>query len=242
MIEKITLSPSKLSLLKECERCFFDTNVLGIKRPRGIFPSLPGGMDRMMKAYSNQYRGDLPPVLKGIVPGVLHPDGAKIKKWQYWRTAPRYFDAELNVEVYGAIDDMLIQPNKSVDPLDFKTKGSMPKTDGSEYYQLQMDIYNLLFASNGFKINNRAFLAYLWPNLAVDEVNYINHEKAPDEIVTIFKVKVFELKCDTDRAKETISRAVKILRGKRPKPSLTCEVCSYQDAKNELTKEHQKEI
>jgi hypothetical protein len=182
-------------------------------------------MDRMMKQYFSHYRGDLPPVVKGLVPGVLFKDAAKVKKWQYWKTAPRYSDEKLNVEVCGAIDDLLVQPDESVDPFDFKTKGSMPETDGSEYYQLQMDIYNLLFASNGFKINNRAFLAYMWPSLVADEVNYIDHKSAPDEMVTIFKVKVFELKCDIDRAKATIAKACEIMRGERPAINLECEYC-----------------
>lgn len=223
-MEKITLSPSKLNLLNDCTRCFYDQNALNIPRPRGIMPSLPGGMDRTMKKYFSNFRGELPPVINGLVPGVLYQDAAKLKKWQYWKTAPRYVDASLSVEVYGAIDDLLIQPDGSVDPFDFKTKGAMPETDGSEYYQLQMDIYNLLFASNGFKVNNRAFLGYLFP-LAV------NPAEQPADAMKIlpvnFGVCVFELKCSTERAKETIAKACEILRGPRPDPNPECEVCSF---------------
>jgi hypothetical protein len=45
------LSPSSLSLLKECPRCFWLQFNKGIRRPSTVFPSLPGGMDRILKAF-----------------------------------------------------------------------------------------------------------------------------------------------------------------------------------------------
>src|SRR3989338_5295800 len=60
-------SPSNLSLLKECKRCFWLQFNKNIKRPQGIFPSLPSGMDKILKAHFDSYRdkGELPPELKG---------------------------------------------------------------------------------------------------------------------------------------------------------------------------------
>ena len=49
MITTIKLSPSTINLFLECPRCFWFEKAKGIKRPRGIFPSLPGGMDRVIK-------------------------------------------------------------------------------------------------------------------------------------------------------------------------------------------------
>ncbi|HPN56143.1 MAG TPA: PD-(D/E)XK nuclease family protein [Candidatus Omnitrophota bacterium] len=224
---KFTLSPSKLNVLRECPRCFYDINMNGIARPRGPFPSLPGGIDIVMKKYLANYCGSLPPILTGEVPGKLYADAAKLKRWQFWRTAPMFEDKGLDVAVYGAIDNLLVQVDNSVDPLDVKTKGSEPKTDGSEYYQLQMDIYNLLFSVNGFKVNNRAFLLYLYPALACEEIKTIKEEMPADQIVMLFKRKVFEIKCSTDRARETIKTAVDILNGPRPESSPDCEYCNW---------------
>jgi len=42
-------SPSSLSLLKDCPRCFWLRFNRKINRPDSIFPSLPGGMDIMKK-------------------------------------------------------------------------------------------------------------------------------------------------------------------------------------------------
>ena len=41
----VTLSPSSLNLMKDCPRCFWVQFNKGIKRPNGIFPSLPSGID-----------------------------------------------------------------------------------------------------------------------------------------------------------------------------------------------------
>ena len=59
-------SPSSLSLLKDCSRCFWLNFNKEIKRPDSIFPSLPSGMDRVLKAHFDSFRDRklLPPELK----------------------------------------------------------------------------------------------------------------------------------------------------------------------------------
>jgi len=59
------LSPSSLNLMNECERCFWLDKHNVWKRPNGIFPSLPSGMDRILKTHFDKFRdkGLLPPEL-----------------------------------------------------------------------------------------------------------------------------------------------------------------------------------
>lgn len=45
----IKLSPSTISLFMECPRCFWLQFNKNIHRSRDIFPSLPGGMDGVIK-------------------------------------------------------------------------------------------------------------------------------------------------------------------------------------------------
>ena len=45
------LSPSTLNLMKECPRCFWLAQHKVWKRPAGIFPSLPSGMDKILKVH-----------------------------------------------------------------------------------------------------------------------------------------------------------------------------------------------
>ena len=60
------LSPSSLSLIKDCPRCFWLTNNKIWKRPSGIFPSLPSGMDKILKIHFDNFmeKNILPPELQ----------------------------------------------------------------------------------------------------------------------------------------------------------------------------------
>lgn len=61
------LSPSTLGLYKNCPRCFWLHINKGHKRPNGIFPSLPGGMDLVIKKYFDKYGDSLPLEIVGKV-------------------------------------------------------------------------------------------------------------------------------------------------------------------------------
>ena len=60
------LSPSSLNLMFECKRCFWLTQHKVWKRPASIFPSLPSGMDKILKIHFDKFRdrGEIPPELK----------------------------------------------------------------------------------------------------------------------------------------------------------------------------------
>jgi len=59
------LSPSTLNLMKECPRCFWLAQHKVWKRPSGIFPSLPSGMDKILKVHFDKFmeKGQMPPEL-----------------------------------------------------------------------------------------------------------------------------------------------------------------------------------
>lgn len=223
----IQLSPSKLNLMNECKRCFWDANVAKIARPRGIFPSLPGGMDSALKAYFDEFRGNLPPEIEGKVPGVLFANQAKLKQWRNWRTGLTYEDNTLGVKLIGALDDCLIDGDVYM-PFDYKTKGWVPKTDGSEYYQTQLDCYGLMLEANGHKTCGRAFLMYVWPESAQLGTD-------SEQMLINFGIQICELGCEPERAKETIREAIKLINGKRPAASPACEQCRYETLRRELS-------
>lgn len=62
-----TLSASRLTLFIECRRCFWLEHRAGIARPKTPFPTLPSGIDLVLKRRYDQYRaaGTLPPELDG---------------------------------------------------------------------------------------------------------------------------------------------------------------------------------
>ena len=64
MIYKI--SPSSLNLLEECPKCFWMYVVKKHGRPNGAFPSLPSGVDRLLKNRFDKFReiDELPPEIR----------------------------------------------------------------------------------------------------------------------------------------------------------------------------------
>ena len=129
----IRLSPTTgLNLYNDCQRCFWLQYRENITRPRGIFPSLPGGMDGVIKKYFDRFRGGLPPELDGKVEGTLIADQALLNRWRNWKTGLEYRDSARNAVLFGALDDCLVNASGQHVPLDYKTRGSAPRPGDSE--------------------------------------------------------------------------------------------------------------
>ena len=101
-------SPSSLSLLKDCPRCFWLHFNKGIKRPEGIFPSLPSGMDRVLKEHFDCFieKNQLPPELKELKDVKLFDDKEKLEEWRNNRKGIQWTDENGNV-FKGAVDNLL---------------------------------------------------------------------------------------------------------------------------------------
>mgnify|MGYP002354820650 CR=1 FL=1 len=213
----IRLSPSSLNLFFECSRCFWLQMNENIHRPRGIFPSLPGGMDLVIKDYFDKYRekNELPPELQGKIEGNLFYDHKLLDKWRNWRTGLEYTDENLGVTLFGALDDCL-QINDKCAPLDYKTRGSAPKDGDSEkYYGNQLDCYSLLLQENGYPVGEFGYLVYYYP------------EYVEENGTVVFNVKPIKLKIDPNRAKKTLRDAIKLLTEPIPPQHTECEYCIW---------------
>lgn len=221
----ISLSPSSgLALYKSCPKCFWLHYNANIKCPRGIFPSLPGGIDLVLKKRFDLFRGSLPPELAGKkIKGNLLKDHNLINRWRNWRTGLNYIDKKLNAKLFGALDDCLeltIGKKKYYVPLDYKTKGSAPRDGDSEiYYQTQLDCYGLFLKSNGYPIVDYALLLYYTPRLVKEEG-------------IVFDVHPVKVGIDTDRIKVLFEETVGVLRGEMPEASAECEYCNFVEDRN----------
>lgn len=218
MTKNFQVSPSGLSLFKDCPRCFWLEKVRGIKRPRGIFPSLPGGMDRVIKTYFDTFRAKrtLPPELrdsKDFQGLSLYEDHAQLERWRNWRTGLEYF--EDGRRLFGALDDLLLKGDRYI-PFDYKTKGSPANEEDSvKYYQTQLDCYALLLEANGFKTLGHGFLLYYSPREVGEHGN------------VAFEIQPIRIETNTERAKELFRKSAAIVEEPAPKASANCEYCGW---------------
>lgn len=216
-MQNLRLSPSGLNIFLDCHRCFWLERNKNIKRPRGIFPSLPGGMDSVIKVYFDKYRvkNDMPPEVKDKLPGKLFSNMGTIKRWRSWlQTDLSYEDKTINATLSGALDDCLTEDGFYI-PLDYKTRGSELIEDPRKYYQTQLDCYCLILDSSGFKTKGIAYLLYFWP-VEVFEKGMIQ-----------FKVESIRIETNIDSAKKIFRDAVTCLKQEIPSASPNCEYCNF---------------
>lgn len=214
---KLQLSPTALNLFLECRKCFWLEHAKGVHRPRGIFPSLPGGMDLLIKKYFDKYRNvqKLPPELDGKLDGVqLFLDQELLNKWRSWRSALAYEDSQTGAVLSGMLDDLGVK-NKLYAPLDYKTRGFDVKEGGESFYKNQMNCYGLLLRENGMKPAGYAYLLY-----------YIPKEVAENGSVR-FEVVPKKLDIDPDEALRVFREAVKLIGGTMPAHHSECEYCVW---------------
>ncbi len=203
------LSATTLRLFQECPRCFWLHVAKKIERPRGPFPSLPSGMDRVLKAYFESYRRrqELPPLVAKHLTGRLADTALTLG----------FNDAATQARLWGKLDDCLILPDGRLAPLDHKTRASAPEDESysAQYYQVQMDVYTLLLARNGHPTSGTAYLVYYFPQPG--EL----HRGVP------FGVAVHTLRTDPERAYRLFAGACRCLQGPLPEPAAACEYCRW---------------
>jgi len=194
--------------MEECPRCFWLTQHKVWKRPTGIFPSLPSGMDSILKNHFDKFmkKGVLPPELSdnGECKGCrLFDDIDKLKVWRNNLKGISWTDKEGNI-LHGAVDNLLVKGKKII-VLDYKTRGFPLKEDTAEHYQQQLNIYNYLLRKNGYETEDYAFLLF-----------YVPKEVAETGEV-IFDTQLIKMKIDVNEAEKYWKKGLKILESPCPK-------------------------
>ena len=200
--------------MKECPRCFWLDKHKVWKRPAGIFPSLPSGMDGILKTHFDKFRDKalLPPELcnnSHCENMELFNEPELMKSWRNNLKGIRWEDEDGNI-LFGAVDNILIKGKKLV-VLDYKTRGYALKEDTADHYQNQLDIYNFLLRKNGYETEDFAFLLFYVPKevLETGEV--------------IFDTELVKRKIDIKNAEKIWKKAIDLLNNDCP--SKCCEWC-----------------
>lgn len=216
-------SPSSLSLLKECPRCFWLQFNKGIKRPETIFPSLPSGMDGVLKNHFDNFmrKGLLPPELcqnKECTDLKLFDDENLLKVWRNNLKGVSWTDEKGNV-IHGAVDNILKKGNKLI-VLDYKTRGYPLKEDTHEHYQNQLDIYNFLLRKNNYETEDYAYLLFYHP------------VKANENGDVVFHTDLVKMNISIKNAERILKEALQVLEGEIPEPSNECGFCKWVEKCN----------
>ncbi len=218
-MEQIKLSPSSINLMLDCPRCFWLQIVKGVKRPSGPFPSLPSGMDKILKEHFDRFmeKGELPPELKedeNVKGCNLFDDREKLKLWRNNRKGLEYVDPETGIMLHGAVDNILVKGKKLI-VLDYKTRGFPLKEDTHEHYQSQMDLYNFLLRKNNHDTEDYTFLLFYYPKTVT----------GTGEV--IFDTKLIKMKTSAGEGEKIFRKAIAIIKGDMPQASEECGFCKW---------------
>lgn len=208
------LSPSSLKLMDECPRCFWLTQNKVWKRPQTIFPTLPSGMDRVLKNHFDSFmeKGELPPELceNGDCNNLkLFDDKGLLKEWRNVFKGISWTDENGN-NLHGGVDNILTNGKKLV-VLDYKTRGYALKEDTANNSQNQLDTYNFLLRKNGYDTEDFAFLLFYVPKEVMET----------GEVV--FDTTLVKMDVDVKNAEKIFNDAIKLLNSGCPKNG--CEWC-----------------
>jgi len=216
------ISPSSINLMIDCERCFYLQLVKKEKRPESIFPSLPSGMDKILKIHFDKFmeKGQLPPEIREELSNEykLFSNKEKLDIWRSNFKGIEYKDNKSGILLRGAVDNILEKGDKLI-VLDYKTRGFPLKEDTHEHYITQMDIYNFLLRKNGYKTEDYTYLLFYYP------------KEVADTGEVIFDTKLIKIKTDPKRGEKVFKKAVKILEGNEPKANKDCGYCKLRDQK-----------
>ncbi len=212
------LSPSSLNLFLECPRCFYLQIIKKERRPPIPFPSLPSGMDNILKVHFDNFmeKDQLPPELEELKGYKLFKDKELLKIWRSNFKGIQYLDKKSNILLRGAVDNILTKKDKLI-VLDYKTRGYPVKEDTHEHYINQMDLYNFLLRKNKYKTENYTYLIFYYPN------------KVTETGEVIFDTKLIKVKINPKRGEKVFKEAIKILQGKEPKESKDCGFCKLRN-------------
>lgn len=200
--------------MKECPRCFWLHFNKSIKRPETPFPTLPAGMDRILKVHFDSFLGKgLPSELQGLDGVKLFDDMELLGVWRNNLKGIQWTDGKGNL-FRGAVDNILQKDGKLI-VLDYKTRGYPLKEDTAENYQDQLDIYNFLLRKNSYETEDYGFLLFYHP----DKVNGNGD--------VVFHKELVKMKIDVGNAERLFKEALGILEGELPDRSIECEFCKW---------------
>src|SRR3989338_10908877 len=160
------LSRSKIDLFLNCPRCFYLDRRLGVAQPPGYPFTLNSAVDKLLKKEFDIHRakGNSHPLMKTYKIDAVPYQHPEIDHWRDPFKGIRFIHHGLHLEIFGAIDDVWINPYKELHIVDYKSTAKESDVtldaDWQIGYKRQMEIYQWLFHKNNFKVSPLGFFVY----------------------------------------------------------------------------------
>jgi len=231
--ESFKISRSKIELFLRCPLCFYLDRRLGVSEPPGYPFSLNAAVDHLLKKEFDLHRakGSPHPLMKSYGLDVVPYQHEKIDQWRevdFGRGGIHYLHPPTNFDVYGAVDDLWVNPQGELHIVDYKatSKDTAVSLDAEwqKSYKNQMEIYQWLFRQNGFKVAPVGYFVY---------VNGKRDAESFDGKLE-FDVKILPYEGDGRWISNTLDEMKRtLLNPSPPKASAGCDFCLYRRVASE---------
>ncbi|MBU1255702.1 PD-(D/E)XK nuclease family protein [Patescibacteria group bacterium] len=227
------LSRSKIDLFINCPRCFYIDRKLGVNRPP-MFPyTLNSAVDTLLKKEFDVHRIEKKahPMMEHYNINAIPFEHEKMNNWRNAFVGVQYLHKPTNFLVFGAIDDIWINPQKELMIVDYKSTAKAGEitldADWQISYKRQMEIYQWLFRKNDFKVSNTGYFVY---------ANGKRDKEAFDKKLE-FDVYVLLYNGNDDWVEKAITDAHQCLMSNEiPQADKDCDYCQYLEAVKEVEK------
>jgi CRISPR/Cas system-associated exonuclease Cas4 (RecB family) len=218
------LSRSKLELFIDCPQCFWLDLKKGVKRPPGFPFTLNNAVDFLLKAEFDGHRENKTrhPVMEKYDIDALPFQHEKLNNWRHNFTGVQFEHAPTGFLVYGAVDDLWVDPDGKVSVVDYKATGAKEHKI-QDSYRRQMEIYQWLLRQNNIDVSPTGYFVFA----KVNKSNGFGNGVA----ALSFDLIIEPLHGDNSWVEQALKAAKKTFdMTTPPEPTPTCDYCTYRTA------------
>lgn len=167
--QALKISRSRLQLFLDCPRCFWLLMRQNIKKPSMPDFLLNIAVDKLFKKEFDVYREKAQPhplMRKNKIKAIpfKHQD---LAKWLNPFEGVQYLNKEHNFLIFGGLDDVWVNEEEELIVVDYKATAKDKPVEQlygegtyHDAYRRQMEVYQWLLKSNGFKVSPTAYFVY----------------------------------------------------------------------------------
>lgn len=230
------VSRSKIELFKQCPRCFWLDVRLKITQPSGPPFNINKAIDELFKKEFDSYRtkGEPHPIMAEYEVQAIPFAHEKLDEWRETFIGVQAPHEPTNLLVFGAVDDLWVNPDGEVIVVDYKATAKDREVDINAGWQIsykrQMEVYQWLLRQNGLTVSDTGYFVYTNGRMDVDGFF--------DRIE--FKTKVIPYKGNDSWVEPTLLQMKQCMDGDMPPMGESimggpCEFCTYARQRTELT-------
>lgn len=218
------ISRSKVDMFLKCPRCFYLDQRLGIKTPSMPAFTLNSAVDHLLKKEFDIRRAkeEIHPLMAAYGIDAIPARHNELEIWRENFKGIRVLHPETNFELFGAIDDLWINPKGEYHIVDYKSTSTVKEIDLNDqwkrWYKIQAEFYQWLFRARGFNVNNTAY--FVFANASKDRAAFDGKLE--------FDLSVVPYEGNDEWVEPTLAKMKDCLNlDIAPVPGAECEHCQY---------------